>query len=301
MNAETTAYAIKLLHSQESGLTKIPVDSSCSAGDYCIITTPFGRDLARVMGVPSNQNEIRELPEWPFSRPADASDMDMYRKNLVKEQEALSVCKDLVIKHKLAMNLVAAHYVLHDARLLFYFTAENRVDFRALISDLIPNFKTRIELRQIGVREESRFVGGLGVCGRPFCCNAVSDKLRPVSIKMAKTQNLSVTSSKISGACGRLLCCLNFEYEAYAEEGRRFPNVGTRVSVDGERCMVCDVNILARRVTLSSPDGGRRHIPVCKLRFDRAERLWQVNDCSCSGCGGQQSDSALPAIHYEES
>ncbi|MFW5801252.1 MAG: PSP1 domain-containing protein, partial [Spirochaeta sp.] len=221
-------YAVKLLHSHESGIVSVPSEQVYVPGDHCIVGTSFGRDIGRIIGVPKNQDDLDQMPEWTYHRPAEPEDFAKRESNIPREKEAMRICRELIDSHGLAMNLVAAHYVLLDPRLLFYFTAENRVDFRALITDLIPHFKTRIELRQVGVRDESRFIGGLGICGRPFCCNSVNDRMKPVSIKMAKTQNIPVSSSKISGACGRLLCCLNFEYEAYAEESKRFPNPGAR-------------------------------------------------------------------------
>lgn len=299
MSAECTAYAIKMLHSNESGLTKVPVDLECQTGDFCIIDSPFGRDLAKITGVPKNPEDLALLPEWEFSRMAEESDLEQRDMNLEREQEALKICRDLVKTHRLAMNMVSAHYVLLDPRLLFYFTADNRVDFRALISDLIPHFKTRIELRQVGVRDESRFIGGLGVCGRPFCCNTVSDRLKPVSIKMAKVQNIPVSSSKISGACGRLLCCLNFEYEAYAEDSKLFPHPGSRVIDEGEKYTVCDVNILARRIQVVNREGVRRNISACRLGYDEVQRLWTVEECHGGCCGNRERETPLSTVATE--
>ncbi|MFW6362205.1 MAG: PSP1 domain-containing protein [Spirochaeta sp.] len=282
-------YAVKLLHSHESGIVSVPSEQVYVPGDHCIVGTSFGRDIGRIIGVPKNQDDLDQMPEWTYHRPAEPEDFAKRESNIPREKEAMRICRELIDSHGLAMNLVAAHYVLLDPRLLFYFTAENRVDFRALITDLIPHFKTRIELRQVGVRDESRFIGGLGICGRPFCCNSVNDRMKPVSIKMAKTQNIPVSSSKISGACGRLLCCLNFEYEAYAEESKRFPNPGARLMHEGERCVVCDVNILAKRITVIGEEGGRRNLPGCSLRYDPASHRWSSVECSCSNCGQQNA------------
>ena len=153
------------------------------------------------------------------------------------------------------MKLVGAHYLLDEQKILFLFTSENRVDFRELVKDLVAAFKTRIELRQIGVRDEARVVGGMGICGRALCCNAVTDRLRPVSIKMAKEQNLTLNSMKISGPCGRLLCCLSYEFDVYSEARHTLPVHGQRLQFEGEEFRWWTLNVLARRVALQSESG----------------------------------------------
>jgi cell fate regulator YaaT (PSP1 superfamily) len=173
------------------------------------------------------------------------------------------------------MKLVQVHYVLDHSRILFFFTAENRVDFRELVKDLVGIFKARIELRQIGVRDEAMVVSGLGICGRGYCCHSVSDKLRPVSIKMAKEQNLSFNSMKISGPCGRLLCCLSYEYAFYSEQVRKIPQEGARVSHDRETWTVAEVNMVSGQVKISSGDGRLLIIPA--EHFERVDNHWQVN------------------------
>jgi cell fate regulator YaaT (PSP1 superfamily) len=171
------------------------------------------------------------------------------------------------------MKLVSLHYLLEDQKILFFFTAEIRVDFRELVKDLVNVFKTRIELRQIGVRDEARVVGGLGVCGRGYCCHAVSDKLRPVSIKMAKDQNLSLNSMKISGPCGRLLCCLSYEHGFYNEQRRLIPQEGVRVSHGDTVWKVTEVNVVTGRIKLGSEDG--RIIAVPASAFERVDNRWR--------------------------
>ncbi len=290
MSAQSTKMiAVRLVHSRESGLINVPDSETFNINDHCIVATTFGRDIAKILGTPTNPDEINQLPEWEYSRAATEDDFILMESNKPREKEAEQVCRELIASHRLAMNLVSAHYVLLDPRLLFYFTADSRVDFRGLIADLIPHFKTRIELRQIGVRDESRMVGGLGICGRPFCCCTVSDRLKPVSIKMAKTQNIPVSSSKISGACGRLLCCLNFEYEAYAEEGKRFPNPGTKLLWGEDRYVVTDVNILSDRVTVIGPGGGRQVFRSCAMCYDHAQRKWSIDPDAC-GNGHEAED-----------
>ena len=173
------------------------------------------------------------------------------------------------------MKLVHVHYLLEEPKILFFFTAESRVDFRELVKDLVGIFKTRIELRQIGVRDESRVLGGLGVCGRAYCCHAVSDNLKPVSIKMAKDQNLSLNSMKISGSCGRLLCCLAYEHLFYSEQRRLIPSEGTKINWDGTMWKVTEVNVVMGKVKLNTDEG--RMVQVPSTAFEKADGRWAIN------------------------
>ena len=173
------------------------------------------------------------------------------------------------------MKLVDTHFLFDEPKALFFFSSDNRVDFRELVKDLVSVFKMRIELRQIGVRDESRITGGLGICGRPFCCNAVSDKLRPVSIRMAKDQNLSLNSMKISGQCGRLLCCLSYEFDWYNEARRNLPNEGIHIFYDGTNFRITEVNPLTNMVKMSGEDG--RLLEVNAKRFVHENGKWKIN------------------------
>jgi cell fate regulator YaaT (PSP1 superfamily) len=172
------------------------------------------------------------------------------------------------------MKLVLVHYLLEEPKILFFFTAENRVDFRELVKDMVGVFKTRIELRQIGVRDEARVIGGMGVCGRDYCCHCISDKLKPVSIKMAKDQKLSLNSMKISGPCGRLLCCLFYEYNFYSEQQRLVPQEGTRITHAGEAWKVSEVNLVAGQLKLSTEDG--RMMNVASSQIERVDNRWHI-------------------------
>jgi cell fate regulator YaaT (PSP1 superfamily) len=174
------------------------------------------------------------------------------------------------------MKLVSAHYLFGESKILFFFTAESRVDFRDLVKDLVSQFRTRIELRQIGVRDESRVLGGLGVCGRDFCCHSVTDKLNPVSIKMAKKQNLSLNSLKISGPCGRLLCCLAYEYDFYKETKDKLPGEGSRIIYEGERCKVIEVNVMSQKIRLTCTEGRVAELPFDRFRFLTDKQRWEV-------------------------
>lgn len=208
---------------------------------------------------------------------ASPDEIKHYQDNLEAEKDAIKVCKEKIQKHNLDMKLVAAHFLLCEPKVLFFFTAEERVDFRELVKDLVAVFKMRIELRQIGVRDESRVLGGLSVCGRDFCCHCVSDKLDPVTIKMAKEQNLSLNSMKISGPCGRLLCCLSFENDFYVEEKQSYPSEGTKLKIGPEFVKVSEINILTRKITVTGEEGQTFMIPREEVFFSEKNSRWEVS------------------------
>ncbi len=177
-------------------------------------------------------------------RIASRKDTEQYERNRELEASAMDICRRKIAEHKLEMKLIEAEYTFDNTKLMFYFTAESRVDFRELVKDLASVFKTRIELRQIGIRDEAKMLGGIGICGRPFCCSSFLSDFVQVSIKMAKEQNLSLNSNKISGSCGRLMCCLRYEHETYESEIARTPRVGSRVSTKDGVGVVADANVL---------------------------------------------------------
>ena len=198
--------------------------------DYAIVETARGVEYGRVVMV--NKNVPKKelvLPLKNVLRIANADDHAHFEENKKKEEEAFELCQKKIAAHALDMKLIEAEYTFDNTKLLFYFTSDDRVDFRDLVKDLASSFKTRIELRQIGIRDEAKIMGGLGVCGREFCCHSFLPDFVQVSIKMAKEQNLALNSAKISGACGRLMCCLRYEYDTYQEESRRTPKVDSRV------------------------------------------------------------------------
>ncbi|MBQ4290141.1 MAG: stage 0 sporulation family protein [Clostridia bacterium] len=205
-------------------------------GDRVIVETARGIEYAFISG----ENRIIHAgqlfaPLKPVIRRATESDTVHYEENLKKAKDALAVCEKKIAAHELEMKLVDAEYAFDNSKLLFYFTADGRVDFRELVKDLASVFRTRIELRQIGIRDEAKMIGGIGVCGRPFCCHAFLPDFVQVSIKMAKEQNFSINSAKMTGNCGRLMCCLHFEYETYLEEIAKTPKVDTVVKTpDGD-------------------------------------------------------------------
>jgi cell fate regulator YaaT (PSP1 superfamily) len=209
-------------------------------------------------------------------RIATDKDLRSYEKNKQRENDALDVCREKVRQHSLDMKLVSAHFLSEESKVLFFFTADERVDFRSLVKDLVSVFRMRIELRQIGVRDASRVIGGLTVCGRPFCCHEITDKLRPVSIKMAKEQNLSLNSLKISGPCGRLLCCLSYEYDFYKEEKGKLPAEGSRFKLEDTLFRVQEVNLLSRNIRLTAQDGRIKDLPFCSFAKSETDGRWQV-------------------------
>jgi cell fate regulator YaaT (PSP1 superfamily) len=272
---DTPIYRLMLLYSHETFLAVYREDNLTS-DTMVIVPTRYGRDLAQVIGsVHGKLPQVSEIA-W-IDRIATPEDLEKSRNNSRLEKDAFNICRKKIENHKLEMKLVLVHYLLEEPKILFFFTAENRVDFRELVKDLVSVFKMRIELRQIGVRDEARVIGGLGVCGRGYCCHSVSDKLKPVSIKMAKDQKLSLNSVKISGPCGRLLCCLFYEYGFYSEQQRNLPQEGMRVNYNNESWKITEVNPVTGQIKLSTDDDRLMTVPVC--RFERTENYWQIKNC----------------------
>jgi len=227
-------------------------------------------------------------------RVAVDEDIVRYRENEKRAEHAVAICREKIDEHRLPMALVSAHFVLDEPRLVFFFTSESRVDFRDLVRDLVQEFNLRIELRQIGVRDESRMVGGLGVCGRVLCCNGISDRLKAVSIKMAKVQGLSLNSMKISGPCGRLLCCLEYEYDFYRQEKRGLPNVGARVRYDEISFRITEVNVLTGQIRMEG-DGRMLTFPVAQIYQDAKTQRWTVDEGAAASVPATPSVEAAPA------
>ena len=269
-------YKLKLEYSSEGVYATTNNNLDLTGGDYVIIPTRYGKDLALVMGKVTTPIGIKQGDIVYIERKASKEDLKKAEELKQKEKSAFSIFKEKVAAHKLDMKLIATHYLLEEQKVLFFFSAENRVDFRELVKDLVSVFKMRIELRQIGVRDESRITGGLGVCGRPYCCHAVSDRLKPVSIKMAKEQNLSLNSMKISGQCGRLLCCLSYEYEWYSEARKQLPTEGLKIYYDGTNFRIQEVNPLTRMVKMSGEDG--RLLEIAASRFVQKDNRWVIQN-----------------------
>ena len=227
-----------------------PGNLELKAGMHAIVETARGVELGTVMTDPREVSEESVIqPLKPVIRIATEQDEKQAQKNREKEKEAFRICLEKIAKHKLDMKLVEAEYTFDNNKLLFYFTADGRIDFRELVKDLAAVFRTRIELRQIGVRDETKIMGGYGICGRELCCHTFLSEFAPVSIKMAKEQNLSLNPTKISGVCGRLMCCLKNEEDTYEYLNSRLPNVGDTVTTDdGLKGEVSSVNVLRQLV-----------------------------------------------------
>lgn len=227
-----------------------PAGMEIETGTHVIVETARGIEFGTVMIPPREMEEDGVVqPLKPVIRIATEADEITEQKNKEKEKEAFQICLEKIAKHKLEMKLVEAEYTFDNNKLLFYFTADGRIDFRELVKDLASVFRTRIELRQIGVRDETKILGGIGICGRPLCCSTHLSEFIPVSIKMAKEQNLSLNPTKISGVCGRLMCCLKNEEETYEYLNSRLPNVGDHVTtIEGLKGEVQSVSVLRQLV-----------------------------------------------------
>ncbi len=224
-------------------------------GDKVIVETARGIECGEVaMGLKEVSDEEISSPLKSVIRKANAQDFETIEQNEKKEKEAFKICEEKIAKHGLKMNLIDVECTFDNNKLLFYFTADNRVDFRELVKDLAGVFRTRIELRQIGVRDEAKLLGGLGICGRPFCCKTFLGDFQPVSIKMAKEQSLSLNPTKISGTCGRLMCCLKYEQDCYEELLKVTPKVGALVKTPDGNGVVEDVNLLTGKLRVKNND-----------------------------------------------
>ena len=230
-------------------------------GEYVIVDTARGHDLGEVaMGPRDIDEETWKNPLKKTVRVASEQDIQHGIDNREKEKEAFSICQKKIAEHKLEMKLVSVEYAFDNSKILFFFTANGRVDFRSLVKDLASIFKMRIELRQIGVRDEAKMLGGLGPCGRPICCGTFLDQFQPVSIKMAKEQNLSLNPTKISGVCGRLMCCLKYEQEHYEMTRKKMPKVGREVITPDGTGPVSDLNIVKETVFVRLMNGDTSEI-----------------------------------------
>lgn len=267
-------FYLKLAYSCESIYATNDKNIKIETNDYVIVPTRYGKDMAKVLGLSEKPIGVKQSDVVAIERKATEEDLAKAEENKQKEKDAFKIFKEKVAYHKLDMKLITVHFLIDEPKALFFFSSDNRVDFRELVKDLVSVFKMRIELRQIGVRDESRIIGGLGVCGRPFCCHGVSDKLRPVSIRMAKDQNLSLNSMKISGQCGRLLCCLSYEFDWYNEARKKLPSEGIHVYYDGTNFKITEVNLLTSMVKMMGDDG--RLLEVNAKRFVKDNNKWKI-------------------------
>ncbi|MBU9739130.1 PSP1 domain-containing protein [Diplocloster agilis] len=246
-----------------------PLKLTIKMGDHVIVETARGVEYGTVvLGPKEVEDEKVVQPLKPVIRLASAKDDAAEERNRKKEKEAFGICMEKIRKHGLEMKLIDVEYTFDNNKVLFYFTADGRIDFRELVKDLAGVFKTRIELRQIGVRDETKILGGVGICGRALCCNSYLSEFVPVSIKMAKEQNLSLNPTKISGVCGRLMCCLKNEEETYEELNSRLPNPGDHVTTnDGLRGEVQSVSVLRQQVKV-----------IVEVNDEKEIREYKVNE-----------------------
>ncbi|MBQ2744002.1 MAG: stage 0 sporulation family protein [Lachnospiraceae bacterium] len=262
-----------------------PLGLDIETGQHVIVETARGVEYGHVvLGAREVEDNKVVQPLKPVIRVATPEDDEIDANNRVKEKKAFEICIEKIKKHNLDMKLIDTEYTFDNNKVLFYFTADGRIDFRELVKDLAAVFKIRIELRQIGVRDETKVLGGIGICGRPLCCSSYLSEFVPVSIKMAKEQNLSLNPVKISGVCGRLMCCLKNEEETYEYLNSRLPDVGDFVNtIDGNRGEVSSVNVLRQLVKVIVEVGDEKEIreyKVDELKFKPKKRRekFNVND-----------------------
>ena len=232
-----------------------PAGIKAEQGEYVIVETQNGIEIGTVSA--ANHEVAKDAIVKPLKkviRKATEKDMARREENKKKEKEAFGICEELILAHKLDMKLVEVEYSFDANKIVFFFTSDGRVDFRELVKDLASRFHTRIELRQIGVRDEAKMLGGLGICGRPYCCKQFLNDFQPVSIKMAKEQGLSLNPTKISGSCGRLMCCLKYEQDAYEYLNSLTPSVGSTVKTPEGNAVVTEVNLITGYLTVRLSD-----------------------------------------------
>ena len=274
-NGEPPMYQIRLDYAAETFFAATPPKGAeYQAKDNVIIPTKFGHDIAEIKGIAMHPWGICRSNMVTIERKATASELEKKKELEGREADAAKMFQEKAAERNLDMKLSGVHFLYDESKVIFFFSAENRIDFRDLVVDLSSIFRMRIELRQISVRDEARICGALGMCGRPVCCRAVSDRLRPVTIRMAKEQNLSLNSMKISGQCGRLLCCLAFENKWYSESRKNLPSEGAELKYDGADFRVTAVNLLTQTVQINGSDGRILEIPVA--RFARNNGRWAV-------------------------
>ena len=259
-----------------------PVDFEIEKDIDVVVETARGLEFGRIVVGPKEIEEEKLIsPLKPIIRIATEEDKAIYRENKEKAKETFEICQQKIKEHGLTIFLIDCEYTFDRNKLIFYFTAEGRIDFRELVKDLASIFKTRIELRQIGVRDEAKSIGGLGTCGRKLCCSSWLGDFQPVSIKMAKDQSLSLNPTKISGICGRLFCCLKYEHDVYVEAIEKMPVVGSIVKVDNQKGKVIEINPLLEQMKIEFND---KTIKTC-LR-EEVKVLHVPKKCENGCCGG---------------
>ena len=259
-----------------------PVDFEIEKNIDVVVETARGLEYGKIVVGPKEIEEEKLIsPLKPIIRIATEEDKAIYRENKEKAKETFEICQQKIKEHGLTMFLIDCEYTFDRNKLIFYFTAEGRIDFRELVKDLAAIFKTRIELRQIGVRDEAKSIGGLGTCGRKLCCSSWLGDFQPVSIKMAKDQSLSLNPTKISGICGRLFCCLKYEHDVYVEAIEKMPVVGSVVKVENQKGKVIEINPLLEQIKIEFND---KTIKTCLA--EEVKVLHVPKKCENGCCGG---------------
>lgn len=259
-----------------------PVDFEIEKNIDVVVETARGLEYGKIVVGPKEIEEEKLIsPLKPIIRIATEEDKAIYRENKEKAKETFELCQQKIKEHGLTMFLIDCEYTFDRNKLIFYFTAEGRIDFRELVKDLASIFKTRIELRQIGVRDEAKSIGGLGTCGRKLCCSSWLGDFQPVSIKMAKDQSLSLNPTKISGICGRLFCCLKYEHDVYVEAIEKMPVVGSVVKVENQKGKVIEINPLLEQIKIEFND---KTIKTCLA--EEVKVLHVPKKCENGCCGG---------------
>ena len=262
-----------------------PVDFEIEKNIDVVVETARGLEYGKIVVGPKEIEEEKLIsPLKPIIRIATEEDKAIYRENKEKAKETFEICQQKIKEHGLTMFLIDCEYTFDRNKLIFYFTAEGRIDFRELVKDLASIFKTRIELRQIGVRDEAKSIGGLGTCGRKLCCSSWLGDFQPVSIKMAKDQSLSLNPTKISGICGRLFCCLKYEHDVYVEAIEKMPVVGSIVKVDNQKGKVIEINPLLEQMKIEFND---KTIKTClreEVKVLHVPKKCENGCCCCGKC-----------------
>ena len=270
---------VKVLHSSDtclcvsSEVESVDLESDASV----IVPTRHGPEIGRILGPVHDETELRGAELFEVIRLANAQDLDDYERNREYADDLLLSCRRHSEKYDSSTKLVAAHLVFGGGKLILYFTSDKRVDFRKLIEELSNEVGLRIELQQIGMRDETQIIGGAGVCGRVLCCNGVTDRRPRVTVRMAREQGLSLDQSRISGQCGRLLCCLSYEYEFYEETRRSVPKEGKSVYYEGQKFRVIELNVLTERARIAGAGGQVLGVGFADLHFDEANSRWEVS------------------------
>jgi len=273
-------YLLSLDYAKDTFYARNPHNLEIKKDDFVIATTKYGQDMARVKKKVENE-EIQEMDEnlkniEEIRKIATEEDIQKAEDNRKLEKEAQVIFREKVRDNKLNMKFIATHFLLEESKVLFFFSADGRVDFRLLVRDLVAVFRMRVELRQISGREETKFIGGLAPCGREFCCHSISNstKLEAVSIKMAKDQGLSLNSNRISGHCGRLLCCLSYEHQYYTEVNHLLPTTGVRIQYEGDSFKVIEGNRITGIVSLANDEGNTVSFPLSRIK--KINGTWQI-------------------------